>query len=255
MKPTRVSHSNWLLGVLLVGPFMAQADATIANVAAPSIHADLGASGAVQELVIGGYLIAFAVLLITGARLGQTHGYRRVFLLGVGLFTVASLLCGLAPDAIALVVARVLQGFGAALTIVAADYASDISGVSTTTMQIGGALGVAALGTLYLGMNGQAGVGHPRTRSRSPQPPSPPSHCSPARPPTSQPDRDSPHRRPRAAPTTDPRTPYPRRIDRGHGGHLKRWSIVAVSVEPQAPRDHVPGDIAQPPVMRVRVGT
>jgi MFS family permease len=54
---------------------MAQADATIANVATPSIHADLGASGAVLELVIGGYLIAFAVLLITGARLGQTYGY------------------------------------------------------------------------------------------------------------------------------------------------------------------------------------
>ena len=77
---------------------MAQADATIANVATPSIHTDLGASGAVLELVIGGYLIAFAVLLITGARLGQTHGYRRIFLLGVGVFTLASLLCGLAPS-------------------------------------------------------------------------------------------------------------------------------------------------------------
>ena len=97
-------------GVLLVAPFMAQADATIANVATPSIHADLGASGAVLELVIGGYLIAFAVLLITGARLGQAHGYRRVFLLGVGLFTLASLLCGLAPGPLLLVLARVFQG-------------------------------------------------------------------------------------------------------------------------------------------------
>lgn len=51
-------------------PFMAQADATIVNVAAPSIHDGLGASGAMLELVVGGYLIAFAVLLITGARLG-----------------------------------------------------------------------------------------------------------------------------------------------------------------------------------------
>ena len=71
--------------------------------------------GAELELVIGGYLIAFAVLLITGARLGQTHGYRRVFLLGVGVFTGASLLCGLAPGPIALIAARVLQGAGAAL--------------------------------------------------------------------------------------------------------------------------------------------
>jgi MFS family permease len=106
---------GWVLGVLLAGPFMAQADATIANVAAPSIHASLGASGAALELVIGGYLIAFAVLLITGARLGQTHGYRRVYLLGVGIFTVASLLCGLALDPVMLVLARVLQGAGAAL--------------------------------------------------------------------------------------------------------------------------------------------
>jgi MFS family permease len=104
-----------LLGVLLVAPFMAQADATIANVATPSIQSDLGASGAALELVIGGYLIAFAVLLITGARLGQSHGYRRVFVLGVGLFSVASLLCGLAPSAVVLVIARALQGAGAAL--------------------------------------------------------------------------------------------------------------------------------------------
>ena len=109
------THRRRLLAVLLMAPFMAQADATIANVAAPSIHADLHTSGAALELVIGGYLIAFAVLLITGARLGQTHGYRRVFLLGAGVFTAASLLCGLAPSPVVLIVARVLQGAGAAL--------------------------------------------------------------------------------------------------------------------------------------------
>ena len=110
--PTRPAR---LLAVLLVAPFMAQADATIANVAAPSIHADLHTTGAELELVIGAYLIAFAVLLITGARLGQLHGYRRMFLLGVGVFTGASLLCGLAPGPIALIAARALQGAGAAL--------------------------------------------------------------------------------------------------------------------------------------------
>jgi EmrB/QacA subfamily drug resistance transporter len=115
MTPPRVAHKRWLLGVLLVGPFMAQVDATIANVATPSIHTDLGASGATLELVIGGYLIAFAVFLITGARLGQTHGYRRVFLLGVGVFSLASLLCGVAPSPAVLVLARVVQGIGAAL--------------------------------------------------------------------------------------------------------------------------------------------
>ena len=94
---------------------MAQADATIANVAAPSISAELGASGAELELVIGGYLVAFAVLLITGARLGQTHGYRRMFLAGIAVFTGASALSGLAPTPAALIAARVLQGAGAAL--------------------------------------------------------------------------------------------------------------------------------------------
>lgn len=104
-----------MLGVLLAAPFMAQADATIVNVATPSIHVGLGASGAALELVIGGYLIAFAVLVITGARLGQALGYRRIFLFGVTLFTLASLLCGLAADPAMLVIARVAQGIGAAL--------------------------------------------------------------------------------------------------------------------------------------------
>ncbi len=114
-QPTRSPHPGRLLAVLLTAPFMAQADVTIANVGTPSIHADLGASSAALELVIGGYVIAFAVLLITGARLGQTHGYRRVFLVGVAIFTAASLLCGLAPSPLVLIVARVIQGVGAAL--------------------------------------------------------------------------------------------------------------------------------------------
>ncbi len=106
-------HPGLLLGVLLIGPFMAQVDVTIVNVATPSVHADLGASGAVLQLVVGGYLIAVAMLLITGARLGQAYGYRRAFLAGVSVFTLASLACGLAPDPAVLVAARVLQGAGA----------------------------------------------------------------------------------------------------------------------------------------------
>ena len=111
----RPAHPRALLLVLLVAPFLAQADATIANVATPAIRTGLHASGAAVELVIGGYLLAFAVLLITGARLGQTHGYKRMFLLGVSVFALTSLLAGLAPSAAVLIVARVLQGVGAAL--------------------------------------------------------------------------------------------------------------------------------------------
>jgi MFS family permease len=108
-------NRGWLLAVLLAMLFMYQADATIVNIAAPSIHADLGASGAQLELVISGYLLASAALIITGARLGAMWGYRRVFLAGVGLFGAASLACGLAPDPVVLVAARVIQGIGGAL--------------------------------------------------------------------------------------------------------------------------------------------
>lgn len=103
------------LGVLLSAPFLAQADATIANVAIPSIQRELQASASAAELVIGGYLIAYAVLLITGARLGQTHGYKRIFMLGMGVFAAASLFGGLAPNVTVLVAMRVVQGAGAAL--------------------------------------------------------------------------------------------------------------------------------------------
>ena len=115
MSPTRHHRPGWLLAILLAAPFMAQADETTANVAVPSIRTSLGASGPELELVIGGYIVTFAMFLITGARLGQTHGYRRVFLMGVGLFTGASLVGGLAPDPIVLIAARVIQGGGAAL--------------------------------------------------------------------------------------------------------------------------------------------
>lgn len=111
----RTAAPDRLLLVLLVAPFLAQMDATVVNVATPSIHARLHASGAQLELVIGGYLISYAMLLVTGARLGQTHGYRRVFVGGVAMFTAASLVAGLAPNPVVLIAARVMQGAGGAL--------------------------------------------------------------------------------------------------------------------------------------------
>ena len=74
--------------------------------------ADLGASGAALSSSISGYILTYAVLLITGARLGETHGYSRVFLTGIAMFTLASLVCGLAPGVPVLVAARVVQGVG-----------------------------------------------------------------------------------------------------------------------------------------------
>jgi Major Facilitator Superfamily len=88
-----------VLAVVLIGQFMAVLDASIVNVAAPSIHASLRASGAGLQLVVAGYTITYAVLLVTGARLGDILGHRRVFLSGLVLFTLASLGCGLAGTA------------------------------------------------------------------------------------------------------------------------------------------------------------
>ncbi|SDN29950.1 MFS transporter [Allokutzneria albata] len=107
---------SWLLlGTLLLGQFMALLDVTIVNVALPSMRADLGASGSELQLVVAGYTVSYATLLITGARLGALYGTRRLFRTGVLVFTATSLLCGLAPTATALVVARFVQGAGAAL--------------------------------------------------------------------------------------------------------------------------------------------
>ena len=106
-----------VLAIVLVGQFMAVLDASIVNVAAPSIHASLRASGAGLQLIVAGYTIAYAVLLVTGARLGDILGHRRMFLAGLVLFTLASLGCGLAASAGFLVGLRFIQGAAAALMI------------------------------------------------------------------------------------------------------------------------------------------
>jgi len=106
-----------LLALILTGQFMALLDVSIVNVAVPTIRTDLGASGAALQLVIAGYTIAYAVLLITGARLGARYGYSRVFRYGLAGFTAASLACGLAPGTGSLIGFRLLQGVGAALMV------------------------------------------------------------------------------------------------------------------------------------------
>ncbi|MEU4680344.1 MFS transporter [Micromonospora sp. NPDC023737] len=103
--------------MLLAGQLMANIDVSVVNVATPSISAELGASGAMLEAVIAGYTLVYAVLLVTGARAGQLFGYRRVFLSGLSVFGLASLLCGLAPSPAVLVGARLLQGLGAAALV------------------------------------------------------------------------------------------------------------------------------------------
>jgi MFS family permease len=104
-----------VLVVLLVGQAMASMDASILVVAAPSIRSSLHASGAELELIVVAYTLAFGALVVTGARLGDVLGRRRAFVLGLGGFTVCSLVGGLAPDPTLLIAARGLQGGAAAL--------------------------------------------------------------------------------------------------------------------------------------------
>ncbi|MFE4716458.1 MFS transporter [Streptomyces sp. NPDC056728] len=113
----RGRRPGWLLACLLGGMFLGNVDIAVVNVAIPSIREHLSASGGELELIVSGYTLAYAVLLITGARIGEIRGRRWTYLLGLAVFTLSSLACGLAPDSATLVGARVVQGTGAALMV------------------------------------------------------------------------------------------------------------------------------------------
>jgi MFS family permease len=107
---------RWLaLAAALTAPFLGVVDFFIVNLALPQIRERLGATFAQQELVVAFYGLAYAVFVVTGGRLGDTHGRKRMFMIGLGGFLLASLLCGLAPSPLFLLAARLFQGFTAAL--------------------------------------------------------------------------------------------------------------------------------------------
>jgi len=107
---------RWLmLAVVLCAALIAVLDTFIVNVATPSIERELHTTFAQIQLVVASYTLAYAVLLVTGGRLGDLYGRKRLFFLGVGSFTVFSALCGLAPNALLLIVFRMFQGAAAAL--------------------------------------------------------------------------------------------------------------------------------------------
>src|ERR1700761_4366427 len=116
-SPRRTPSPGVALAVALAGQLMGVIDVNIVNVAVPAMHVTLGASGAGLQLIAAGYTIAYAVLLVTGARVGDILGYRRVYLAGVAMFTLASLGCGLAPTTGVLIGLRFVQGAGAATMI------------------------------------------------------------------------------------------------------------------------------------------
>jgi len=116
--PTTGSRRRWVaLTALLVAEAVNLLDATIVQVAAPKIHAELGGPVSVVQWVTTAYTLAFALLLITGGRLGDIAGRRRIFRIGVAAFMLASLACALAPSVITLIAFRVVQGAAAALII------------------------------------------------------------------------------------------------------------------------------------------
>ncbi len=104
----------WILASVSFALFMIMLDNTVVNVALPTIQRDLGIGVSELEWVVTGYALSFAVLMLTGGKLADMFGRRRVFLIGLAIFTLASLLCGLAGNAELLIAARVLQGVGAA---------------------------------------------------------------------------------------------------------------------------------------------
>ena len=129
VAPGRVVPAWLVLGLVCIGQFMVVLDASIVNVALPSIQRDLhfGTSG--LQWVVNAYTLTFAGFLLLGGRAADLYGRRRVFMIGLAVFTVSSLLGGMAQSQAWLISARALQGLGAAilapatLTILTASFA------------------------------------------------------------------------------------------------------------------------------------
>src|SRR6266704_1159416 len=116
MAPRTIRGSRRLaLAAVSLATFMTSLDNTVVNVALPSIQRDLRLSIAGLEWVASAYILVFASLLLAGGRLADRYGRRRLFVIGLALFTGASLLAGLAGTGPALIAARAVQGVGAAL--------------------------------------------------------------------------------------------------------------------------------------------
>lgn len=132
---------RWLaLVILCLGDLMIVLDSTIVNVALPSIRADLGFSETTLVWVVNAYMLTFGGFLLLGGRLGDLFGQRRLFLLGIALFTFASLVCGMAQSQMLLIAARAVQGLGGA--VVSAVALSLIMNLFTDAAERAKAMGV-----------------------------------------------------------------------------------------------------------------
>src|SRR3954468_6114416 len=152
------------LMVVCLAQLMIVLDVTIVNVALPSIQHDLHFSQANLTWVVNAFLVTFGSLLLLAGRLGDLAGRKRVFLAGVTVFTLASLLCGVAPSAGALIAARLLQGIGAAaqasviLAIIVTEFPETDARARAMSAYVfvsvaGGSLGLLAGGLLTEALN------------------------------------------------------------------------------------------------------
>ncbi len=111
------SNGRWILAATILASSMAFIDGTALNIVLSDIQDGLNASGAEMLWIINGYLLFLASLILVGGSLGDHFGRKRVFAIGIGLFTLASFLCGIAPNTLLMIVARMLQGMGGALMV------------------------------------------------------------------------------------------------------------------------------------------
>src|SRR6267143_1318844 len=105
----------WTLVAVAIGLFMIMLDNTVVNVALPSIQRDLGIGLSELEWIVTGYALTFAAFMLTGGKLADLIGRRSIFVVGLVVFSLASLACGLADSGNVLIGARIVQGAGAAL--------------------------------------------------------------------------------------------------------------------------------------------
>jgi EmrB/QacA subfamily drug resistance transporter len=155
----RSSRNGWTLGIVSVGLFMVVLDNLVVSVALPSIHRDLHASIQTLEWTVNAYVLTYAAFLLTGAALGDRFGRRRMFMVGLGIFTGASAAAALAPTSATLIAARAVQGLGAAivtpltLTLLAAAFPAERrgmaigvwSGISGSAVALGPVVGGAVV--------------------------------------------------------------------------------------------------------------
>jgi EmrB/QacA subfamily drug resistance transporter len=114
-RPAGTARGAWTLVIVSLGLFMVVLDNLVVNVALPSIHRDLGASIQALEWTVNAYVLSYAVLLLTGAALGDRYGRKRMFIAGIALFSASSAAAALAPSVGLLIAARATQGIGAAI--------------------------------------------------------------------------------------------------------------------------------------------